>query len=89
MDLGDRKMSEDDLVALEKKMNELAKQNNAYQRSERSKAEAIKYFSDKRDEYKLDLLQNPQDGSITFYTRAILPISAGGRIFLPPELLKQ
>jgi len=69
MDLGDRKMSEDDLVALEKKMNELAKQNNAYQRSERSKAEAIKYFSDKGDEYKLDLLQNLEDGSITFYTQ--------------------
>ncbi|MBL0184084.1 MAG: threonine--tRNA ligase [Chitinophagaceae bacterium] len=69
MDLGDRKMSEDDLAALEKKMNELAKQNNAYQRSERSKAEAIKYFAEKGDEYKLDLLQNLEDGTITFYTQ--------------------
>ncbi|HQY10874.1 MAG: threonine--tRNA ligase [Ferruginibacter sp.] len=69
MDLGDRKMTEEDLAVLEKKMNELARQNNNYQRSERSKAEAIKYFADKGDEYKLDLLQNLEDGSITFYTQ--------------------
>ncbi|NNV56692.1 threonine--tRNA ligase [Limnovirga soli] len=69
MDLGDKKLTEDDLVVLEKKMNELAKQNNAYQRKEMSKAEAIAYFTEKGDEYKLDLLQNLQDGSITFYTQ--------------------
>ena len=69
MDLGDKKLTEDDLVVLEKKMNELAKQNNAYQRKEMSKAEAIAYFSEKGDEYKLDLLQNLQDGSITFYSQ--------------------
>src|SRR5262245_39418362 len=49
MDLGDRKMSEEDLVALEKKMNELAKQNNPYTRKEISKAEAVKYFTGKGD----------------------------------------
>lgn len=69
MDLGDKKLTEDDLVVLEKKMNELAKQNNAYQRKEMSKAEAIAYFTEKGDEYKLDLLQNLQDGSITFYSQ--------------------
>jgi threonyl-tRNA synthetase len=69
MDLGDRKMSEEDLLALEKKMNELAKQKNAYVRKEISKADAIKYFEDKGDEYKLDLLSNLQDGGITFYTQ--------------------
>lgn len=67
MDLGDRKMSEDDLVALEKKMNELAKQQNVFTRKEMSKADAVKYFSEKGDEYKLDLLQNLNDGEITFY----------------------
>lgn len=69
MDLGDRKLSEEDLAAIEKKMNELAKQNNPYVRKEISKAEAIRYFEDKGDEYKLDLLQNLEDGNITFYTQ--------------------
>jgi threonyl-tRNA synthetase len=69
MDLGDKKITEDDLALLEKKMNELAKQNNVFARKEISKAEAVKYFADKGDEYKLDLLQNLTDGSITFYTQ--------------------
>jgi threonyl-tRNA synthetase len=69
MDLGDRKMTEEDLALLEKKMNELAKQNNPYQRKEISKADAISYFAEKGDEYKLDLLQNLNDGEITFYSQ--------------------
>ena len=69
MDLGDRKMSEEDLSVLEKKMNELAKQNNSYIRKEIPKAEAVKYFSDKGDEYKLDLLSGLNDGEITFYSQ--------------------
>jgi threonyl-tRNA synthetase len=69
MDLGDRKMTEEDLHALEKKMNELAKQNNRYVRKEVPKADAIKYFTEKGDEYKLDLLQGLTDGQITFYTQ--------------------
>jgi len=69
MDLGDRKMSDEDLVELEKKMNELAKQANPYQRKEISKADAVQYFTDKGDEYKLDLLQNLEDGGITLYTQ--------------------
>jgi threonyl-tRNA synthetase len=69
MDLGDKKLTEEDLQKLEKKMNELAKQNNAYQRKEMPKAEAIKFFHEKGDEYKLDLLQNLNDGEITFYSQ--------------------
>jgi threonyl-tRNA synthetase len=69
MDLGGRQISDDDLRKLEVKMAELAKQNEVYRRKEISKAEAIKYFSDKGDEYKLDLLENLQDGTITFYTQ--------------------
>ncbi len=69
IDLGGQHISEDDLVAIEKKMNELAKQNNAYQRKEISKQEAVSYFQEKSDEYKLDLLQGLDDGSITFYTQ--------------------
>ena len=69
IDLGDSKMTEEDLHTLEKKMNELAKQNNAYLRKGMPKAEAIQYFTEKGDEYKLDLLTNLTDGEITFYTQ--------------------
>jgi threonyl-tRNA synthetase len=69
MDLGGRQITEDDLRKLEVKMAELARQTEAFRRREISKAEAIQYFADKGDEYKLDLLENLQDGQITFYTQ--------------------
>ncbi|MES1159442.1 MAG: threonine--tRNA ligase [Bacteroidota bacterium] len=69
MDLGGRAISEEDLRKLEAKMAELAKKNEVYQRKEISKANAIQYFTEKGDEYKLDLLQNLKDGEITFYTQ--------------------
>lgn len=69
MDLGDKHISEDDLKTLELKMSELSKQSNPYLRKEISKADALQYFSEKGDEYKLDLLQGLQDGEITFYTQ--------------------
>lgn len=69
MDLGDRKISEDDLLKLEKKMNELAKQNNSFIRKEISKKDAVDYFNKKGDEYKLDLIENLNDGEITFYSQ--------------------
>src|SRR5580765_5366600 len=58
MDLGGKQVTEDDLKKLETKMNELAKQNNPFTRKEISKQNAVDYFSQKGDEYKLDLLQN-------------------------------
>ena len=69
MDLGDRKLAEEDLQGIEKKMNELARQNNKFERKEIRKEEAVNYFTEKGDEYKLDLLQNLQDGEITFYSQ--------------------
>ena len=69
IDLGDNVITEADLAKLEKKMAELSKQNNSFIRKEISKADAIKYFEDKGDEYKLDLLSNLEDGKITFYTQ--------------------
>lgn len=69
MDLGEKKITEEELFALEKKMNELAKQNSPYIRKEISKTDAVKYFFDKGDEYKLDLLHNLDDGNITFYSQ--------------------
>jgi threonyl-tRNA synthetase len=69
IDLGDNVITETDLVTLEKKMTELSKQNNPYIRKEISKADAIQYFEEKGDEYKLDLISNLEDGNITFYTQ--------------------
>ena len=69
VDLGDHQMVEEDLRKLEVKMAELAKQSNPYLRKEISKANALKYFGDKGDEYKLDLLSNLEDGGITLYTQ--------------------
>ncbi|HSF46510.1 MAG TPA: threonine--tRNA ligase, partial [Chitinophagaceae bacterium] len=69
IDLGDRTISEDQLKEIEKLMAELAKKNNVYERKAMPKAEAVSYFEEKGDEYKLDLLQGLNDGEITFYTQ--------------------
>lgn len=67
VDLGEHKISLEDLPTIEKKMLELAGKKNAYAREEVSKAEAIGYFRAKEDPYKLELLEDLQDGQITFY----------------------
>jgi len=67
VDFGDHKLSSDDFPKIEEKMKELAKQKNEYIRKEVSKKDAIAYFKEKGDEYKLELLEGLEDGSITFY----------------------
>ncbi|CAN5138576.1 threonine--tRNA ligase [soil metagenome] len=69
VDLGDHQIGEEDLKKIEIKMTELAKQNNYFIRKEITKPDATKYFEEKGDEYKLDLLSGLQDGSISFYTQ--------------------
>src|SRR5690606_36421500 len=69
VDLRDRQLSPDDLEKIEAKMNELARQKNEYQRREVSKSDARAYFEDKGDEYKLELIDELEDGTITFYTQ--------------------
>ena len=69
VDLGGKQISSDDFKKIEDKMIELARKNNVYIRKEVPKQEAIAYFTEKNDEYKLDLLQNLEDGNITFYTQ--------------------
>ncbi|MEY4710347.1 MAG: threonine--tRNA ligase, partial [Bacteroidota bacterium] len=67
VDFGDQHFSSEAFEALEKKMLELAKNNSAFVRKEVSKADAIEYFTQKGDPYKLELIQDLADGSITFY----------------------
>ena len=67
IDMGDKVLSSDEFGKIEAKMKELAGQKNEFIRTDVSKADAVKYFSDKDDEYKLELIDGLEDGSITFY----------------------
>jgi len=67
IDLGNRTISENDFKKIEDKMLEFARAKQKYVRKEVSKADAIKYFTDKGDEYKLELIAELEDGDITFY----------------------
>ncbi|MBB6610129.1 threonine--tRNA ligase [Pontibacter sp. Tf4] len=67
VDLGERTFSQDDFAKVEQKMLELARNKEEFKRREVSKAEAIEYFTRKGDEYKLDLIKDLEDGTITFY----------------------
>lgn len=67
VDTGDQPISSDDFKKIEDKMLELARQKSNFERIPISKSDAIKYFEDKNDEYKLDLLQGLEDGNITLY----------------------
>jgi len=69
IDLGDRTISDEDLKKIEEKMKELAKVNSAYKREDVPKDKAIAYFTEKGDQYKIELLEGLADGSITFYTQ--------------------
>jgi threonyl-tRNA synthetase len=69
VDFMDQTISEKDLEKIEQKMKELAKAKNPFIRQEISKADAIAYFTEKEDPYKLELLENLEDGNITFYTQ--------------------
>ncbi len=69
IDLGERSFGNDDIKQLEEKIMELAKKESVYTRQEISKGDAVKYFTEKGDHYKLDLLEGLNDGEITFYTQ--------------------
>lgn len=69
VDFGDQSFSSNDFEQVEKKMKELASQGNDFIRSEVSKAYATQYFTEKGDEYKLELIDGLEDGTITFYTQ--------------------
>ncbi|MEZ0486334.1 threonine--tRNA ligase [Fibrella aquatica] len=69
VDLEGKHFSQEDFKKVEDKMLELARQKNTFQRKSVSKADAISYFEEKGDPYKIDLLEGLADGSITFYTQ--------------------
>jgi len=67
VDFGGQPFSESDLPKVEKKMIELARTKEAFQRIDVSKDEALKYFTEKGDQYKCELISELQDGTITYY----------------------
>ncbi len=69
IDLGDKVIGDDDFAAIEAKMKELAAKKEVYTRREVPKAEAIAYFKEKGDEYKLELIDGLEDGTISFYNQ--------------------
>lgn len=88
VDLGDRTLSPEDLPKIEEKMLELARQKNEYKRSNVSKSDAIKYFTEKGDEYKLELIQDLVDGDITFYQQGNFVDLCKGPHILNTEKIK-
>ena len=69
VDFGDREFSSDEFKKIEDKIIELAKTKEEFLRKPVSKADALAYFTEKGDEYKLDLLKDLPDGAITFYSQ--------------------
>src|ERR1700712_557499 len=69
VDFGDKVLSSDEFKQIEDKIIELARTKEEFVRKPVSKADAIAYFTEKDDEYKLDLLKDLPDGAITFYTQ--------------------
>ena len=67
IDTGDLTLTEADLVGIEKKMLELAREKETFERIEVSKADALKYFEAKGDPYKVELINDLEDGTITYY----------------------
>lgn len=67
IDFGTHEFDGSELEKVEQKMLELAREKNPYVRKEISKKDAVDYFEKKGDEYKLELIGELEDGSITFY----------------------
>ena len=67
IDFGDYQVSDADFKKIEDRMLELAREKQGFTRREVSKKEAINYFTQKGDEYKLELIDELEDGQITFY----------------------
>lgn len=70
IDFGDQTISQEDLPEIEEKMIELARKKSEFKRREVSKEEALEYYKkEKKNEYKVDLLKDLEDNTITFYTQ--------------------
>ncbi|MEQ9090370.1 MAG: threonine--tRNA ligase [Balneola sp.] len=69
IDFGEKSISQDDLGKIEQKFLEVARNKNSFERRDISKADALSFYKDNGNEYKVDLIEGLEDGSITFYTQ--------------------
>ncbi len=69
IDPGENTITSADFPRIEKRMLELAQQKNPIVRADISKADALKLFGDRGEEYKCELISELEDGNITTYTQ--------------------
>ena len=69
IDFGEKQITQDDLEAIEKKFLEVARKKSSFERKEISKEEALSFYKEKGNEYKVDQFEGLEDGNITFYTQ--------------------
>lgn len=69
IDFGEKSISQDDLGKIEQKFLEVARNKNSFERRDISKADSLSFYKDNGNEYKVDLIEGLEDGSITFYTQ--------------------
>ena len=69
IDFGDKSVGHDDLEKIENKVIEMARKKSEFKRREVTKEEALSYYEDKENDYKIDLIEDLEDGTITFYTQ--------------------
>lgn len=69
IDFGEKNISQEDLGKIEQKFLEVARNKNSFERKDISKADALSFYKNNGNEYKVDLIEGLEDGSITFYTQ--------------------
>ena len=69
IDFGDQHIIQDSLIAIEKKVLELARSKSTFKRKEVAKKDALEFYKKRQNDYKVDLINGLEDGSITFYTQ--------------------
>jgi len=67
IDFGDKTFGQDDIPKVEKKIIELAREKSEFNRKNVSKKEALEFYKERNNEYKLELIEELEDGTITFY----------------------
>ncbi len=88
VDLGERTLAEADLKVIENKMIEFARSKEHFVRQDISKAEAMKRYTEKGDEYKCELIKDLEDGTITFYTNGAFTDLCRGPHLMDTSVIK-
>ena len=88
VDLGGQTLTDSDLPKVEQKMLELAREKQEFHRIDVSKDDALKYFGEKGDQYKCELISELQDGSITYYTNGAFTDLCRGPHLMNTEVIK-